>query len=208
MPSKNLKITKINLKEIPQTSGVYLFLDPAGKAIYIGKAINLRHRLANYFQGQVSHKTAQIIKNAEKIRIITTASDFEALLLEAKLIKTHQPKYNVSLKDDKRYLYIKITREDWPQVGTARKTTPGATLFGPFPSAKTVRFILKQIRTIFPYRSCSNLPKKPCLYYRFQGLLSGDHIRFDRARSTHSVVLAIGLFPYQSFQPQSVAIRH
>lgn len=172
MPSKNLKITKINLKEIPQTSGVYLFLDPAGKAIYIGKAINLRHRLANYFQGQVSHKTAQIIKNAEKIRIITTASDFEALLLEAKLIKTHQPKYNVSLKDDKRYLYIKITREDWPQVGTARKTTPGATLFGPFPSAKTVRFILKQIRTIFPYRSCPNLPKTPCLYYHL-GLCPG-----------------------------------
>jgi len=170
---------KINLKEIPNTSGVYLFLDATGKAIYIGKAINLHHRLASYFRSKVSNKTVQIIKNANKLKIIATASDFDALLLEAKLIKKHQPKYNVSLKDDKRYLYIKITHEDWPQVSTARKTTPGATLFGPFPSAKTVRLILKQIRQIFPYCSCRTMPKKSgllggqaCLYYHL-GLCPG-----------------------------------
>ncbi len=179
MTQKNIKITEINLKKIPKNSGVYLFLDSAGKAIYIGKAVNLRHRLASYFRGKVASKTAQIIKNASKIKIIATASDFEALLLEAKLIKKHQPKYNVCLKDDKRYLYLKITHEDWPQVGTARKATPQATLFGPFPSAKTVRLILKQIRQIFPYRSCQKMPKNPrllggqvCLYYHL-GLCPG-----------------------------------
>ncbi len=163
MKAKDLKIAKINFKKIPNTSGVYLFLDSTKKAIYIGKAVNLRHRLSGYFQGKITNKTAQIIKNANKIKLIPTASEFAALLLEAKLIKKHQPKYNVSLKDDKHYLYIKITKEDWPQVGTARKTTHGATLFGPFPSAKSVRLILKQIRKIFPYRSCRKILKKPCL---------------------------------------------
>ncbi len=171
---KKQKINLVNFKprKIPNTSGVYFFLDHSDKVIYIGKATNLRQRLSSYFHSHTGSKAAQIIKKAQKINLITTASHFEALLLEAQLIKKHQPKYNVSLKDDKHFLYLKITKEEFPQVGTARKQTSEATLFGPFPSAKTVRFILKQIRKIFPYRSCSNLPtasrlsqKQACLYY-------------------------------------------
>ena len=160
-----IKISEFSLKKIPQNSGVYLFLNSKKQPIYIGKAANLRSRLASYFQKNTTKKNSQILKYAKQVRLVITDSEFAALLLEAKLINQYQPKYNTCLKDDKRYLYLKITKEDFPQVGTARKTTTKADLFGPFPSAKTVRFVLKQIRTIFPYRSCSNLPKSPCLYY-------------------------------------------
>ncbi|KUK83560.1 MAG: Excinuclease ABC subunit C [Microgenomates bacterium 39_6] len=162
---QEINLKKFSPKKIPQKPGVYLFLNKRGQPIYIGKATNLRSRLSSYFQKNITKKTSQITKNAKTLKFIITKSDFAALLLEAKLINQHQPKYNVVLKDDKRYLYIKITQEDFPQIGTARKTTPGATLFGPFPSAKTVRFILKKIRTIFPYRSCRQIPSKACLYY-------------------------------------------
>ncbi|MDD3679530.1 MAG: GIY-YIG nuclease family protein [Candidatus Shapirobacteria bacterium] len=162
--NQEIKTASFSPKKIPAKSGVYLFLNQTGKAIYIGKAINLRHRLSSYFQGKIDLKTTQIINRADRVSFIITPSEFEALILEAKLIKEHQPKYNVCLKDDKRYLYIKITKEDFPQVGTARKTTSRAILFGPFPSAKTVRFILKQIRQIFPYRSCRQMPPNACLY--------------------------------------------
>jgi len=160
-----IKISEFSLKKIPQNSGVYLFLNSKKQPIYIGKAANLRSRLASYFQKNTTKKNSQILKYAKQVRLVITDSEFAALLLEAKLINQYQPKYNTCLKDDKRYLYLKITKEDFPQVGTARKTTTKADLFGPFPSAKTVRFVLKQIRAIFPYRSCSNLPKSPCLYY-------------------------------------------
>ncbi len=162
---QEIDLKKFTPKKIPQKSGTYLFLNKNKQPIYIGKAANLRSRLSSYFQKNITKKTGQIIKNAKTVKFFITKSDFAALLLEAKLINQYQPKYNVVLKDDKRYLYIKITQEDFPQIGTARKTTPGATLFGPFPSAKTVRFILKQIRTIFPYRSCRKIPSKACLYY-------------------------------------------
>jgi excinuclease ABC subunit C len=162
---QKIDLKKFAPKKIPRKPGVYLFLNKNEQPIYIGKAANLRSRLSSYFQKNITKKTGQIIKKAKTVQFIITKSDFAALLLEAKLINQYQPKYNVVLKDDKRYLYIKITDEDWPQIGTARKTTPGAILFGPFPSAKTVRFILKQIRTIFPYRSCQKLPSRPCLYY-------------------------------------------
>ncbi|MDD3531953.1 MAG: GIY-YIG nuclease family protein [Candidatus Shapirobacteria bacterium] len=168
MKKKEIKTAEFDPKKVPKDSGVYLFLNLNKQPVYIGKAANLRSRLSSYFQKNTTKKTNRILKQAKKIRLIITDSEFAALLLEAQLINQYQPKYNTCLKDDKRYLYIKITSEDWPQVGTARKTTSKATLFGPFPSAKTVRFILKQVRTIFPYRSCQNLPPKACLYHHLR----------------------------------------
>ena len=168
MQPKIFSLSSHPLKKIPSKPGVYLFLNQEGKPLYVGKAANLKNRLGAYLGEKtlLDKKTRLLVLEAKKLKIIILPSEFEALLLEANLIKQFQPPYNTKLKDDKRYLYIKITREKYPQVGVARRQTPHAELFGPYPSAKTVRFLLREIRRIFPYRSCRILPKKPCLYYQ------------------------------------------
>ncbi len=111
----------------------------------------------------------------EKIDYILVNSEVEALLLEAKLIKQYQPKFNVRLKDDKRYLYAGITNQDYPRVFLLRKPEDTANLlawFGPFPSAQSIREILRLLRRIFPYRSCQKMPPKVCLYFHL-GLCPG-----------------------------------
>lgn len=154
---------------IPETSGSYQFLDKKGKIIYVGKAENLRSRIFSYWQKSANHTPAKyaMIKRVKEIKWIKTESEIEALLLEANLIKKHQPKYNIVLRDDKRYIYIKISIEKkWPRVFIARKLEKTGKYFGPFVSAGAVRETLKAVRKIWPYRSCKNLPKKACLYYR------------------------------------------
>ncbi|MFZ5366371.1 MAG: GIY-YIG nuclease family protein [Patescibacteria group bacterium] len=142
---------------MPEKSGVYIFKNARREILYIGKATNLRRRVKSYFVSQ-----SFFGPKISKIDHILAESEFEALLLEAALIKKHQPKYNTRLKDDKSPLYIKITQEPFPRVYPARKTEGG---YGPYPQAKTVRTVLKLLRRIFPYRSCRKLPKKPCLYF-------------------------------------------
>jgi len=135
---------------LPEKSGVYIFKDKKGRILYIGKATNLRRRVSSYGQ------------KFQSVDHILVESEFEALLLEASLIKKHQPKYNTRLKDDKSPLYIKITKETFPRVFPARKVEGR---FGPYPQAKTARLVLKFLRRIFPYRSCRRLPKRACLYF-------------------------------------------
>lgn len=159
--------------KIAETSGVYLFKDKRGEIIYIGKALNLKKRVKSYFQKEIlEFKTRRLIKEIKKIETIKTESGFEALLLEGKLIKKHQPKYNTRWRDDKRPLYIKISAEEFPKVSTARgeddlpagRQGKTSTYFGPFPSAKIVRNTLKFLRKIFPFCSNKKLGKKPCFY--------------------------------------------
>jgi len=145
--------SKINLRKVPHKPGVYLFKDESGQVIYIGKAIDLKTRISsprNWHWDSVS--------------TIVVESELEALILEANLIKKYLPRFNIRLTDDKDYLYIKITKEIFPKVVTARKHELKESLnfFGPFPSSKTVRETLKSLRRVFPW---CNGGKKSCFYY-------------------------------------------
>ncbi len=162
----------IDRSKIPHSTGVYIFKDGKDKVLYIGKAIDLYHRIASYFYGPKDSKTSSLVKLIKRLETIVVESEMEALILEANLIKKHLPPYNIRLTDDKDYLYIAITGGDFPRIVTARKKDLKAVgkYFGPFPSAKTVRTTLKQLRRVFPW--CSNPPKgllrRACFYYHLK----------------------------------------
>ncbi len=148
---------------------MYQFFDASGKILYVGKAKNLRNRVSSYFQKSavVFGKTALLVAQVKKIKVIPVESEIEALLLEANLIKTFSPKYNISLKDGKRYPLIRISVKDtYPAVLTARRMDDAASIyFGPFPSSSAMRSVLRLLRKIFPYHSVLRHPPKICLYY-------------------------------------------
>ena len=160
------------LDNLPAKPGCYLMKDAAGKIIYVGKAVNLRNRVRSYFHSQVdSQKTVQLVKNIADIETIVVGSELEALILEMNLIKKHRPKYNVRLKDDKRYPYIKVHwHEPFPKVTvTRRMDQDGSRYFGPYTSVWAVQQTLDVLRKIFPYLTCDreitgNDPRA-CLYY-------------------------------------------
>ncbi len=161
------------LNQLPTNPGVYLLKDAEGNILYVGKAANLRHRVRSYFgSGQkLSAKLQRLVAQVNDIDFFVTTSEQEALILELNLIKRHHPRYNVRLKDDKTFPYLKIdTTEDWPKVCiTRRLEQDGGHYFGPFASAKSVRQTLKIIRRIFPFRSCvrpiTGTDPRPCLWY-------------------------------------------
>jgi excinuclease ABC subunit C len=156
---------------LPLTSGVYLMKDAGGNIIYIGKAISLRRRVQSYFRGKTQGlKTDLLVANIADIEVIHTHSEAEALILEAALVKEHLPKYNIDLKDAKSYPYIEITGEEFPLVSVVRfvkdlQKKKRAKYFGPYVDAKLIREALVLIRKIFPFRSCTVLPSKACLYH-------------------------------------------
>ena len=160
---------KTALQSLPEDPGVYIYRNSQEEVIYVGKAINLKHRIRSYFQNtaKLGPKTEALVANIVYLETIKVESEIEALLLEAELIKTYQPRYNIELKDDKSPIYIKITTgEDFPRISTVRREQlPNTTYFGPFPSSRAAKQVLRLIRRIFPYRSCQVIPKKPCLYY-------------------------------------------
>ncbi|MCJ7717257.1 MAG: excinuclease ABC subunit UvrC, partial [Anaerolineales bacterium] len=164
------------LKTIPQEPGCYLMKNTLGKVIYIGKANNLRHRVRSYFHTS-AHKnprTSQLVKNISDIEWIIVASELEALILEMNLIKEYQPHFNVQLKDDKRYPYIKIHWSDpFPKVTVTRKVEKdGSRYYGPYINVWAVNQTLDLLRRIFPYLSCSRTitgeDQRACLYYDIQ----------------------------------------
>ncbi|MCF7802220.1 MAG: excinuclease ABC subunit UvrC [Candidatus Marinimicrobia bacterium] len=144
------------LKRVPKSPGVYFYKNQQGKIIYIGKAKVLRNRVRSYFTGTPDNpKTAMLVSRIWDMETIVTRSDVEALLTEATLIKEHHPKYNVDLRDDKSYPYIRITNEDFPQVFVTRKIEKdGSIYYGPYTNVKTLRASLAVIRNIFTIRSC------------------------------------------------------
>ena len=154
---------------LPENPGVYLFLDKEGKPIYIGKAKNLKKRIKQYFRKDAGLKGSTIIRKAVEVKYIITDSEIEALLLEDTLIKKHKPRYNINLKDDKKYPYIKVsTEEEFPRVFLTRKIVQGkGVYFGPYTSAKSVRRTLRLLQKLFPLRTCryKKLPDKECLDY-------------------------------------------
>ncbi len=168
--------TSANIKEIldnlPTRPGVYLHKNGAGTVLYVGKAINLRNRVRSYFQQNVdSYKTHRLRKQIEDIEIITTDTELEALLLEMTLIKKHKPQFNMRLKDDKRYPYIKVHwASPFPKITvTRRMIRDGSRYFGPFTSVWAVHQTLDLLRKIFPYLTCdrdiSGHDDRACLYF-------------------------------------------
>ena len=160
------------LKKLPTSPGIYLHKDKHGTIIYVGKAINLRSRVRSYFHENVdSIKTLHLRREVADIEIITTDSELEALLLENTLIKKHLPRYNIRLKDDKRYPYIKIHwQDDFPKVTvTRRMKRDGSRYFGPYTSVWAVHQTLDMLRKIFPYLTCdrniTGNDSRACLYF-------------------------------------------
>jgi len=160
-----MKKLKRKLKNLPSKPGVYYF--KSGKEIiYVGKAKNLKKRISSYFQKNTFSHKPEMIDKITDFDYIITSSEKEAILLEANLIKKYKPKFNVILKDDKNFTYIKITDEDFPQITlTRQKINDKAKYFGPYLSANSAKNILNIIRKIFPFRTCRRMPKRPCLLY-------------------------------------------
>jgi len=167
------------LKQLPLSPGVYLMKDAEGNILYVGKAANLHQRVRSYFStGQkLSSKLKRLVARVNDLDFFVTASEQEALILELNLIKRHRPRYNVRLKDDKSFPYLKIDiNEDWPRVYITRRLEEnGGRYFGPFASAKSVRQTLKVLKGIFPFRSCrkaiTGTDLRPCLEYHIHHCL-------------------------------------
>src|SRR5512136_2065867 len=161
------------LKTLPTKPGVYQYFDASGKIIYVGKAINLRNRVRSYFHASADHgpKTERLVSEIADLEWIITDSELEALLLESNLIKRHKPRFNIRLKDDKRYPYIKVEWQNaYPKVMTVRKMAQdGARYYGPFTNAGAVYQTLDTLRRIFPYLTCdreiTGKDPRACLYY-------------------------------------------
>ena len=159
-------VKKLN---IPQGPGCYQYFNKSGKLIYIGKAVNLRSRVLSYWRTSANHTPAKakMIKEVAKIKWIEVDSEIEALLLEANLIKKHQPYYNIDLRDDKRFNYINISTEDEiPGIFVTRKIGKSGKYYGPFVSSLAVKETLKALRKIWPYCTERHIKKKPCFYYQ------------------------------------------
>ncbi len=146
------------LPDLPKNPGVYIYKNTAGKIIYIGKAKNLRNRVRSYFhkRGPADAKTKAMIGNIDDMDFIITDSEAEALILEDTLIKKNRPRYNIMLKDDKSYPYIRVTKEPYPRIFTTRKVIrDGSKYFGPITEASQLKQLIKTIRTVFHIRSCN-----------------------------------------------------
>ncbi len=186
---------------MPAKPGVYLFKDKEGKVIYVGKAANLNSRVRSYFgaPSNLSSKIQRLVAKIQDFEFVVTNSEQEALILECNMIKKYTPRYNVRLKDNKTFPYLKIDiNADWPGVYITRQVQKdGARYFGPFASAGSVRKTLKLIKKIFPFRSCSKRiegkDKRPCLDYYIRRCL-GPCIGAVEKQEYHDVINQVILF--------------
>ncbi len=155
----------------PKSSGVYLWRDESGTVIYVGKAKNLKNRLSSYFSGQKDIKTRTLVAKAKSIEYITTGNEYEALILENTLIKKHNPRFNIDLKDDKSYPVLRITNEDFPRIfKTRRIIEDGSRYFGPFPNVAALDDFIENLYRLYPVRRCKRFRKRtnPCMYYHIK----------------------------------------
>ena len=174
MPDKTASTREIlhqTALKAPLSSGVYLWRNAENTVIYVGKAKNLKNRLSSYFSGQKNIKTRLLVSHATSIEYITTANEYEALLLENNLIKKYNPRYNIDLKDGKSYPSLKITREDFPRIFKTRHIVQdGARYFGPYPDVYALDTFIETIFKLYPVRHCKTLRNRdaPCLYYHMK----------------------------------------
>lgn len=159
-------LIKSKLELLPTSPGCYIHKDKNGTIIYVGKAKNLRNRVRSYFRGSHDTKTEVLVSEIVDFEFIVTESNIEALLLEINLIKENKPKYNIMLKDDKSYPFIKITNERYPRLIITRQVKKdGGLYFGPYPDVGAANEIKRLLDRIFPFRKCTNPPSKVCFYY-------------------------------------------
>lgn len=192
--SASVDSLKPRIARLPRKPGVYLFKNAAGKVIYVGKASDLRSRVTSYTRPDPhSPKTEQLRAEIRDLDFIITTNEVEALILENTLIKKHYPHYNVQLKDDKTYPYIKLTNEQYPRLElTRRVAADGARYFGPYSSAYGVRGTLAFLQKVFPLRMCNKKRTGPCMYFhigRCIGPCSGEVDEDEYARNVRAVEL-------------------
>ena len=170
------ELVKEKLRLLPDQPGVYIMKNEQGRIIYVGKAVVLKNRVRQYFQSNKNHtpKVRAMVSHIADFEIIMTHSEVEALILECNLIKKHRPRYNISLKDDKSYPYVKVTvQEEFPRVFITRRVLrDGARYFGPYANAAAVQESLKLLRHLFPLRTCRHLQERPCLEYHIKRCLA------------------------------------
>ena len=160
----------LSIKTIPTHSGIYLMKDKEEKIIYIGKAKNLRNRVRSYFTKNQNYKTQKLVQKIHDIEFILTDNESEAFLLEANMIKRYRPVYNIELKDQQRYTYLKITNDTYPRLTVARRTRTGGfigggRIYGPFTHGSSKMLSIGLLRKTFKIRICKKLPKEACLEY-------------------------------------------
>ncbi|MGT2775281.1 excinuclease ABC subunit UvrC [Streptococcus hyovaginalis] len=160
------QLIKHKLELLPNSPGCYLHKDKTGKIIYVGKAKNLRNRVRSYFRGSHDTKTEMLVSEIADFEFIVTESNVEALLLEINLIQENMPKYNIRLKDDKSYPFIKITNETYPRLIITRQVKKdGGLYFGPYPDVYAANDIKRLLDRMFPFKKCKNPANKVCFYY-------------------------------------------
>ncbi|HET8986356.1 MAG TPA: excinuclease ABC subunit UvrC, partial [Trueperaceae bacterium] len=183
---------RTDLPVLPVQSGCYLYLNADGKVLYVGKAKNLRSRVRSYFGRNTDQKARHLIRDATTLEFIVTLDEVEALILESNLIKRHKPHYNVLLKDDKSYPFLKLTNERYPTLILTRLVVnDGGTYFGPYPSAGSVRSVLDLVYSVFRLRKNSGVPmqtrKKPCLRYHMGRCQAPCALEIDDAEYARTV---------------------
>ena len=175
-------LIKSKLELLPTSPGCYIQKDKNGTIIYVGKAKNLRNRVRSYFRGSHDTKTEALVSEILDFEFIVTESNIEALLLEINLIKENKPKYNIMLKDDKSYPFIKITNERYPRLIITRQVKKdGGLYFGPYPDVGAANEIKRLLDRIFPFRKCTNPPSKVCFYYHIGQCMAHTVCRKDEA---------------------------
>ena len=173
---------KSKLELLPTGPGCYIHKDKNGTIIYVGKAKNLRNRVRSYFRGSHDTKTEALVSEIVDFEFIVTESNIEALLLEINLIKENKPKYNIMLKDDKSYPFIKITNERYPRLIITRQVKKdGGLYFGPYPDVGAANEIKRLLDRIFPFRKCTNPPSKVCFYYHIGQCMAHTICKKDEA---------------------------
>ena len=175
-------LIKSKLELLPTSPGCYIHKDKNGTIIYVGKAKNLRNRVRSYFRGSHDTKTEALVSEIVDFEFIVTESNIEALLLEINLIKENKPKYNIMLKDDKSYPFIKITNERYPRLIITRQVKKdGGLYFGPYPDVGAANEIKRLLDRIFPFRKCTNPPSKVCFYYHIDQCMAHTICKKDES---------------------------
>jgi len=191
-------IIEEQVRRLPAGPGVYIYKDEKGSIIYVGKAINLKNRVQSYFRrtGKLDEKTRLLVGEIRDIEFFIVPSEQDALILELNLVKRHRPHYNIMLKDDKGFPYLRITPGDWPKLEVTRRYVEGeGRYFGPFTDSRSVNAVLDLLRRLFPFRSCSQdlkRVKRPCLEYdmhRCPSPCSGKIAASDYKKSIDQAVL-------------------
>lgn len=187
-------------KKLPDSPGMYIFLDKSNKPLYVGRTVSLRKRVLSYFKNNIDSRIKEMVGLARKIRVKKTKTLLEAIILEANDIKRYWPKYNIKDKDNRSFVYVVISKSDYPAPYIVRErqlddeTKKQSHVFGPYQSASLLKAALRIIRRIFPYSTCKPFSKKPCFESQINlcpGLCTGKISKKDYNRNIKNIILLL-----------------